>query len=532
MSEAALLEEIQHLKQRIDTLRTANENLTLENAQLAEQVQLLRHLHFGTKSEKLTKEDKLVASLFNEAEDTAFSHVNEAESAKVLKETQIPAHKRKAPRKEAGRTALSANLPREEVEYDLSEAEKTCDCGTKLSCIGEDVTERLKIIPAKAVVLREKKKKYVCRHCEGLEREDEKGVVTAKSPVHLIPASLADESFLSWSISEKFEFALPFYRQAIRLKQIGAPIPRATLSNLTVKTGTLCKPLYALLEKTILSGEVINADETRVQVLKEPGRKNQTKSWMWVFLGGPPGQGSVIFRYDPGRTHEVPYTVLKSFRGYLQTDDFGAYHTALKKIEDEQGQEISHVLCWAHARRQFYTYWHGSQDASAKEILDLIGRLFELEDLRKHYSRKGFVKYRKLQAAPVFNELFKKLTAIYPQVPPSLEYGKAIAYTLDNWEQLIRYVEHFGLSPSNNAAERAIRPFVIGRKNWQFCGSPAGAESSAILYSLVESAKLHNLAPFEYLYYVFQNLPICKTENDYAALLPFNIDPGVLKAER
>ena len=154
---------------------------------------------------------------------------------------------------------------------------------------------------------------------------------------------------------------------------------------------------------------------------------------------------------------------------------------------------LSHYICWTHARRQFYKYWEGSKDSSVKEILDLIGDLFELEGLRKQYSPKGFVKYRKLRAGPVFDELYKKLTTTYTQVPPSLVYGKAIAYTLYNREPLIRYVDHYRLTPSNNAAERAIRPFVIGRKNGLFAGSPCGAELSAVLYSLVESAKLHNL---------------------------------------
>ncbi len=369
-------------------------------------------------------------------------------------------------------------------------------------------------------------------HPEGLETKDEKGVVTAEGTKHLIPGSIADESFLAWSASEKFVFALPFYRQSIRLGHIGAPVPRATLSNQIITVGQKCRPLYELLKQNILSGTVINADETRLQVLKEPGRKNQSLSWMWVFTGGEKKNKSVVFQYETGRSHVIPYEFLKDYTGWLQTDDYEAYHTAIRKLRNERKANISHVLCWAHARRMFFKYYEQSNDTEAKKILDLMKVLFKLEDLRKDFSIKGFVKQRKTRAGPIFEKLFAMFKDLFPQTPPGLSFGKAIAYTLDNWEQLITYVENPDLTPSNNIAERAIRPFVIGRKNWLFSGSPAGAEASAILYSLVESAKMHSLVPFEYLFYIFRKLPYCHSIEDYTALLPHNVDREQLKVER
>ena len=348
----------------------------------------------------------------------------------------------------------------------------------------------------------------------------------------MIPGSVADESLIAWSIAEKFEYALPFYRQSKRLGQIGAPLPRATLSNITIKASEYCEPIYTLLKEKILSGPVVNADETRVQVLKEPCRKNQLKSWIWVFLGGGKGPESVIFQYETGRSHEIPYDFLDGYSGWLQTDDYEAYHTAVRRLKTEQGVKIDHVLCWAHARRRFFQYWESSKDKDAKKIIELIKQLFELEDLRTQFSEKGFVKQRKNRAGPIFESLKKLLVYCYPQTPPSLSFGRAIAYTLDNWEQLVTYVEHPDLTPSNNAAERAIRPFVIGRKNWLFSGSPKGAKGSAILYSLVESAKLHNLSAFEYLNYIFSKIPYCRKTEDYEALLPFNISSDQLRRER
>jgi transposase len=526
VNEAALLQENKELKEKI-----ARKDIQI--IKLEEQVRLLEHLHFGAKTEKLTREDRLTASLFNEAEDAAFRQDDPVQIEAARKTIELGPQTRTV-KKKAGRKPFSESLPREERVYDLAEEDKICACRHELKCIGEDVSERLKIIPPQVTVIREIRKKYVCEHCEGLEREDEKGVVTAQGPKHLIPGSMADESFLAWSISEKFEFALPFYRQAIRLKQIGAPIPRATLSNLTVTAGNKCEPIYKLLRPHLLSGPAINGDETRVQVLKEPGRKNESLSWMWVFLGGPPGEECVRYQYEETRSHETPYAFLKGYEGLFQSDDYEGYHTAIRRLKNETGCDIQHFLCWAHVRRYFYRYWESTkkQDREAKAILELIRDVFELENLREHYSRERFLRERKHKAEQIFTALKKKLDILFPQTPSGLSFGKAIAYTLDNWEQLISYVDHFELTPSNNIAERAIRPFVIGRKNWLFSGSPAGATSSAILYSLIESAKLHGLKPFEYLYYIFRQLPYCQNEDAYRALLPFNVKPEQLQAVR
>ena len=533
----ALETEKERLESDVSDLSSNNSNLLSKVSQLStltakleEQVSLLQLLHFGTKSEKMTSEDKKTASLFNEAEDAAFKQQNEEEEEKVTETCEVKSHPRRTVKK-AGRTPIDESVPREVKEYDIDEEDKTCACGTALTCIGEDVTERLKLYPIKVTALQERKKKYVCRNCEGLESEDEKGVHTAEGPKHLIPGSVADESLIAWSIAEKFEYALPFYRQSKRFGQIGAPIPRATLSNLSIKASEYCEPIYTLLKENILKSPVINADETRVQVLGEPGRKNQSKSWMWVFMGGEPDKKSVIFQYKTGRSHEIPYDFLSGYSGWLQTDDYEAYHTAVRKLKTEQDVKINHVLCWAHARRRFYQYWESSKDKDAKKIIELIKQLFELEDLRSKFSEKGFVKQRRNRAGPIFDSLKQLLMDCYPQTPPSLSFGRAISYTLDNWEQLVTYVDHPYLTPSNNAAERAIRPFVIGRKNWLFSGSPKGAKGSAILYSLVESAKLHGLSAFEYLHYIFRKIPYCQSSEDYAALLPFNASSEQLKLE-
>ena len=210
------------------------------------------------------------------------------------------------------------------------------------------------------------------------------------------------------------------------------------------------------------------------------------------------------------------------------TDDFSAYHTALKKIP----HDIKHVLCWAHARRRFFQYWESTkkQDKEVKKILGLIRELFDLENLRRDYSLKEFHAQRKSRGEIILKTLFDELTTLYKQVPPSLGLGKAISYTLSNWEQLVLYLGNPELTPSNNSAENSIRPFVIGRKNWMFSGSPKGAKSSAIIYSLVESVKMNDLSVLDYFNYILRKIPYCTDQNDYQKLLPFNLTSEELKS--
>lgn len=524
--------QISELKTERSKLKERESKFKEIELELRDKIAILEALHFGPKSEKWTKEDERQAKLFNEAEDGAFNQ-NDPEKIESATETiEVGAHTKRKKKRNQGRTAIDESIPREIVEQDIPEDEKTCACGAEMTCIGYDSNTRVKIIPAKVSAVEERKMKYACRSCEGTEREDEKGVITAEGIKHLIPRSIADESLLAWSIMEKFEFALPLYRQEKRLAHIGIKIPRATLAGQHIKTAEVCRPLYELIKKMILSGPVINADETRLQVLNESGRKAQDQSWAWVFLGGPPDKKLVYFTYDPGRSSKVPHQFLSEYEGYLQTDDWGAYHTALKKIRKEAPDRgISHVLCWQHARSRFMDAWKTGKSQEAAKAIKFIKQLFELEDLRKDYSKKGFLKQRKNKAGLIFEDFKPWLEDLYSQTPPKGLLGKAAHYTLDNWEQLVLYVDSFYLTPSNNLAENAIRPFVVGRKNWLFSCSPAGANGSMILYSLIESAKLNKLVPYDYLYHIFRKLPYAVTQEDLEKLLPCHLTQDEIKIQ-
>ena len=515
-----------------------NQTTDLEKmvAELQEKVTLLELLHFGPTSEKMSAEDIRQSQLFNEAEDGVFGQKDEEQIAAVEQTIEIGPHNRVV-RKNAGRKKINDELPREVHEYDLDEEEKTCACGTEKKCIGEDVSERVKIIPAQIIVIQERKKKYVCRNCEGTSN-DEAGVATAKGPAHLIARSIADESLLAWSLSEKFEYGLPFYRQAKRLAYLGIPLPRATLSKLAIRVAVACNPVYDQLKQHILSGPLIHADETRVQVLKEPNRKAQSQSWMWVYVGGPLEKKAqrpcVLFVYSPSRSHEVPYAFLKDYQGWLMSDDYEAYGTAVRRIHTERlarGEtgKIDRVLCWAHARRKFHQAWEATKSPQADAVISIIRKLFALEKLRGDYSLTGFGKQRKNRGDEILDRLWTRLRILAGETPPTLALGRAVSYTLDNWSLLKRYLEDPILPPSNAVAENAIRPFVVGRKAWLFSDTPDGAQASATIYSLVESAKANGLAPYDYLYYIMREIPSCKEPADYARLLPHVLTPEIIK---
>jgi len=485
---------------------------------LEERIRLLTNELFGRKTEKQLKPDAKQLLLF--AEDSVDAH----EEAAQPDEIKIPQHTRK----KQGRKPLPENLERVEVVIDIEEEEKTCACGCELSHIGSDTSEKLEIIPAKILVLRYIRKKYACKSCEGVE-DDGPTVKIAPMPPQIIPKSLATPGLLAHIITSKFEYALPFYRQEKILTQMGIDIGRSTLCGWAIKVAEKLKPLISLLQEEIRSGPLINIDETPVQVLKEPGRSNTSKSYMWVYRGGDPEKPALIYQYQPTRSGQVPLSFLKGYQGYVQTDSYNGYDA----LGRQAGVEL--VGCWAHARRNFVKVINAKSSKSktglADVAIDYIGRLYQIEKQTKVKKLKPDEIYqlRQEKAKPVLEEFHRWLLAKVDLTPPKGLLGKAINYTLKYWDRLIRYTEDGRLRPDNNLAENAIRPFVIGRKNWLFNGSPKGAEASSNLYSLVETAKASGLNPYEYFRYLLENLPHAEAEEDYRNLLPRNVDPADLK---
>ncbi len=471
---------------------------------LREQLNLALAKRFGTSSEQLSP-DQL--RLFCEP-------VDETEPATAEEESiEVPAHRRA----KRGRRPLPENLPRVDVVHDLSDEEKVCpNDGTTLELIGEDSSEQLDIVPAKVQVIRHIRRKYACPCCE-------QQVKTAPLPPQPIPRSIASPGMLAHVATSKYVDALPLYRQEAIFQRLGVDIPRATFANWMIHCGQLIQPLINLMREQLLAGPLIQMDETPVQVLKEPGKSAQSKSWIWVSRGGPPRQPLVLYDYDPGRSKAVPLKLLEDYRGYLQTDGYKAY----REVVSQNG--LVHVGCWAHARRKFdeanKAQGRGKKPAGrAMQGLAYIQKLYRIERALKEATPEARHTARQEQALPVLEQLRAWLDKSLPQVPPQSAVGKALNYLHEEWPRLIRYLDD-GLIPiDNNLTENAIRPFTVGRKNWLFSDSVKGIESGTNLYSLIQTAKANHLEPYQYLRHVFSELPKAATVEAIEALLPANID--------
>jgi len=428
------------------------------------------------------------------------------------------------------RKPLPEDLPRIEVIEDIDESEKVCACGAELSGIGEEICEKLDIIPAKIQVVRIVRPKYACKSCKGVEM-DGPAVKVAPPSAQIIPKGIATPGLLGHVAVSKYADALPLYRQERIFERHGIELSRSTMAGWMVMAAEGCKPVMDLLYKELRSGPLINVDETPVQVLKEPGRANTTKSYMRVFRGGPPDKPVIIYRYWPTRSGGVPREVLQGYRKYCQTDAFSGYDGLEQSIEG-----IRLVGCFAHARRNFVKVIDPrgkgtrGKTGSAEVALGYIPKLYAVEQAARagELSPSEIQQFRAQRAEPVLEEFRVWMEKRATRPPPKGLLGKALNYALSRWAKLIRYLENGHITPDNNAAGNAIRPFVAGRKNWLFAGSPSGADAAATLYSLIETARACGLEPYQYLRFLFEKLPYAQTREEHFALLPQRLAPDRL----
>ncbi|WPE24632.1 IS66 family transposase ISPsy5 [Pseudomonas hunanensis] len=468
---------------------------------LEEQNALLRQRLFGRKSEQTTDPATPQLALFNEAESVAEPVAEDVDEEAV------------APTKRRGkRKPLPADLPRIEVIHELPEHELTCTCGCRKHTIGEEVSEQLEIVPMQIRVIKHIRKVYGCRGCETAP-------VTADKPAQLIEKSMASPSVLAMLLTTKYVDGLPLHRFEKVLSRHGIDISRQTLARWVIQCGEHLQPLLNLMRDRLLESRVIHCDETRVQVLKEPDREATSQSWMWVQTGGPPGKPVILFDYSTSRAQEVPSRLLESYCGYLMTDDYAGYNA----VAVQPG--IERMGCWAHARRKFVEAQKvqpKGKTGRADIALNLINKLYGIERDLKDASDEQRHQGRQQDSLPILAQLHGWLEKTQPQVTAQNALGKAVGYLASNWNKLKRYVEAGHLPIDNNPAERAIRPFVIGRKAWLFSDTPKGAVASAQIYSLVETAKANSQESYAWLRHVLERLPHAQSVADYEALLPWN----------
>lgn len=500
----------------------------------------LRHLKFGTSSERW-----IASELFDEAELTQAAddalpddqrESTENYTSEPDTETTEPPATDPAANKDqgkpssvvtvkshirrvgAGRKRLPDTLPRVDVVYDVPPSERECPCcHGALHAIGSLISEQLDVVPRQIQILRHIRHKYACRHCD--QQGTSGHIVTAAMPRQPIPGSIASPATLAAVIVSKYADGMPLYRQEASLKREAAvDISRATLGSWCIRGAELLKPLVAALRHFSLQQPVIQGDETSVQVLKEKGRTPQSKSCMWVYRTGQfsTQHHAVIFEYQPSRQAIHLQAWLGDYGGTLMTDGYSGWRTL---------KTATHLGCHSHARRKFVDAVNQSpkKTGRAAHALTLYQQLYAIEEQCKDVSPEERYQIRQAQAVPVLTDFKAWLDEVHLEATPESGLGVAVSYALNQWQYLVRYCEN-GLWPiDNNTTERDIRPFTIGRRNWLFSDTAAGAEASATLYSIMLTCRANNVNPYRYLVQVLKELPQRPEGSDLTDLLPFNI---------
>jgi transposase len=474
--------------------------LQARNMFLEEQFRLAQQKQFGASSEAHPAQ----GDLFNEAEvEQDEIEQEEVSTTKVVKKKPV-------------RKKLPADLPREIVIHDIEDKNCTC-CGHELHQMGDERSEKLDFIPAQVKVIEHVRLKYSCRHCE--KEGTATGIEIAAVPPSPIPKGMATATLLSQIITSKYQYALPLYRQESLFKQYGIELSRKTMATWMMKSAELFIPLYTRLQTILRQQNVIQADETTLKVINE----DKVKSYMWLYCTGSdspttsPIPNIVLYDYQAGRAGQCAADYLQGFSGYLHVDGYAGYEKTTATL----------VGCWAHARRKFMeakTAQPKGKSGKADMALSMIQKLYRLETSLKDKAAQEKHLRRQKEAKPLLEKFEQWL--INPNIPPKSALGKATGYCKNQWPKLIRYIESGELNIDNNRAERAVKPFVIGRKNWLFSNTANGAKASAMLYSIIETAKANDLIPFDYIAHCLERLSGDVDEKTIEAMLPWNVNMG------
>jgi transposase len=473
------------LQQQVEELQQQNRQLLQQNAQLQQrvndlenQVALLKRDKFGKKSEKIPPQ--------NGASGTRFS-----------------CDPGEPPKKHPGRQALPSNLPRVRIEYDLAEPDKVCPlCQEPLTMIQEIVSEQLDVIPAQLQVKEHVRFKYACRHCYG-------SIKTANLPAQAIDKGLPSAPLLAHILVNKFADHLPFYRQQRWFNRQRCRISRSTLWGWEKNCAIALGPLVRCLKEELVAGDHLFGDDTPMPTL-EKGLKRAKIGRMWAYTR-PPATNKpalTVYEYTPDRKGEHPQAFLKDFAGYLQADAFAGFDQLFVK-NNEGRQKTKEVGCWSHTRRKFVDVITLDPTSVAQDLLKMIQALYYIERLIKAagYNDEQRKWLRRKRSKPLLKQIRRWLKTYQPRAAPKSRLGQAIGYALNHWRALTTFLGDGRLELDTNRVERAIKPIVIGRKNFLFMGGPKGGWAAAIIFSLIESCKQNDIDPYYYLEDVLQRLP-------------------------
>jgi transposase len=480
------------LQDALDAQVKLNQSLQLSLERLQQQLDNLLRILYGKKSEKTKKEEA----------------VADTETA-LPKTTPKNVHKLTSDKQQPKRQLLPEHFPREKIIYELPESERTCQhCGTLCQAMvgQEEITEKLEYIPARLYVKQYVRYKYVCKNgcC----------VKTPPLPAQPIEKGIPGPGLLADILTSKYQDAMPLYRQTLRFKRYNMELSDSTLCDWVMQSAILLEPIVIAMKNDLLNHLKLHTDDTTVPVLAK-GKTKTGRIWVYV-ADGSCGYKSTIYDYTPSRSQEWPKEFLGNFKGFLQADAYSGYDVIYK-----DGHVIE-IGCMAHVRRKFFEVSKATaSDTIADDALEKIAKIYEIEKKIRGYERQKRFFYRKKYSKSLYHELHRWLIKNQKLTLNKTPIQQAINYALNHWRALTNVFRDGRLEVDNNTAERAIKPVVIGRKNYLFAGSDEGARKAAIIYSLIETCKQNNLNAFEYLRDVLTRLPSHKA-NKINELLPYH----------
>lgn len=494
------------------------------NKVLEEKLRLLNQKHFAKSSEKNPGQAEL--HFLNEAEMLHAQDIldeteanSETDNAEQEDGITVPAHTRKRAKKRQ----LPSDLPRCDVIHDLTDEQKQCSCGLTMNVIGEEVLEQLAIVPQQFYVIVNRKLKYACT-CKRCMR-------TANMPVQPLPGSQASPQMMAHVMVSKFHDGLPLYRQEKMAKREGLDLDRSKLARWTIEGGKHFQPIWNCLQDSFYSYDIALADETGIQVLKEQGRKPENKSYLWIRRGGPPDKPVVLVDYSPSRAGDIASGLLEYFNGYLVVDGYSGYNAVVRN------NKLLPVYCNDHSRRKFVdvvTSLTKNLDEQAKlesknwiasQAVELYKSIYRVETIIKNMSPEEKYAERQRLAVPLWETFMMWANRMQVEGVAHKETRKALAYLIKHSDGLRRYCDDGRLPISNIQAEHVAKAIAVPRKNFLFADTPAGAHASAMIYSILETAKANKQHPQRYLSVLLAELPNAQTADDIESLLPWNITP-------
>lgn len=496
---------IEGLRSELNTYQKRCEQYSQAYELLQHQVQELLRYRFGKKSERFIDPENRQLDLFR-ADPITFSTLDQAKKSAESDDITVTTHLRK---KKQGPKAL----PRRIEILPVSEEDKQCPCGLCKTVIRYEIKELLHYHPPVHEILEQRREVVACP--KGCENQ----IKIAPAPLHVLPKAKVTEAFLAFLIVSKIDDRQPLYHLEKQLNErYGVDCSRQTMSRWLIDLTAPLQPVYNLLKDEIIAYDVASIDATTLQVLKEPGRRPETKSYVYCIRGGPPKKSVVLYEYND-KLHKVFVKEwFEGFRGYLHADGDNFF--------DSLGDAIKLVNCNAHSRRKFEPVAQGTKGKGiAKEALHYFKALYKIEREAKnnHLTPEQRYRLRQEKSKPLVEKFKSWVDEIYSTVLPQSTLGKAIQYMVKLWPGLTMFLTDGRLEIDNNGTEQQIKPFVIARKNFLFAASVDGANALCMHFSLIRSAKLHGLEPYHYYTQLLKSVPHCQSVEDYEKLLPWNI---------